>query len=78
LDVDGRAGGRRGIERLGVLPGDRLAGSAGVAEHQSQPGLAVALAAQLALADGVDARHAPPVVELGQGDTDVLRTVPVR
>ena len=59
-------GGGQRVEGLGVLPGDRLAAAAGVAEGEPQPGLAVALAAQLALADGVDAAHPLPILELGE------------
>ena len=64
--MDGATGSGQGVERLGVLPGDRLAVSAAVAEDQPQPCLAVALAAQLTLPHRVDAVDALPVLERGK------------
>ena len=52
---------------LGVLPADRLGGPGGVADREPQPGLAVALAAQLALAHRVDAADALAVLEFTKG-----------
>ena len=65
-DEDGGAGGGDGVESLGVLPGNGLAAAAGVAEAEPQPGLAVALAAQLALADRVNPAHPLPVLQLAE------------
>jgi hypothetical protein len=65
-DVDGAAGSGQGEERLGVLPRNRLAVTAAVAEDQPQPRLPVALAPQLALAHRVDAADALPILERGK------------
>ena len=77
-DVDRGARDGQRVERLGVLPGDRLAAAAGVAEHQPQPGLAVALASQLALANRVNPLHPLPVLQLAQRHPGGPGTVPVR
>ena len=53
---------------LGLLPADRLGGAGGVADREPQPGLAVALAAQLPLADRVDAADALAVLEVAKGN----------
>ncbi len=62
---DGAGGGER-VELLGLLPADGLGAAAGVGDGQAQPGLAVALAAQLALADRVGAGDPLAVLELAQ------------
>ena len=67
-DEDGGAGGAERVARLGVLPADRLGGAGGVADREPQPGLAVALAPQLALAHRVDAAHPLAVLEVAQRD----------
>ena len=54
-DEDAGAPGGERVERLGVLPGDRLDGAAGVAERSAAARVAVALAPQLTAADRVDA-----------------------
>ena len=64
--MDDRAGGGERVELLGVLPADGLGAAAGVGDLQTQPGLAVALAAQLALADREGAGDPLPVLELAQ------------
>ena len=58
------------VERLGVLPADRLGGAGRVADREPQPGLAVALAPQLALAHRVDAADPLAVLEVAEGNAD--------
>jgi len=66
--MDGAAVGAERVEALGLLPADRLRGAGRVADREPQPGVAVALAPQLAGPDRVDAADALPVLELAQGD----------
>ena len=69
-DEDGGAGAAEGVEGLRLLPADRLGGAGGVADREPQPGLAVALAPQLPLADREDAADALAVLEIAEGDPD--------
>jgi hypothetical protein len=50
LDVDRSAGLGQRVARLRFVPGDGLDAAAAVAEHEPQPGIAVLLLAQVALA----------------------------
>ena len=67
VEVDDSAGSGERVELLGILPADRLGAAAGVGDGQPQPGLTVALAPQLALADREGAFDPLPVLELAQG-----------
>ena len=67
-DVDRAAAAAERVELLGPLPADRLGGPGRVADREPQPGVAVALAPQLAGADRVDAAHPLAVLELAQRD----------
>ncbi len=69
-DEDRGAGAAERVERLRLLPADRLGGAGRVADREPQPGLAVALAAQLPLAHRVDAADPLAVLEVAEGDPD--------